>query len=114
MKQLKKIQESIQEELTLIKDVIISMAPTEAIYLFGSYAYGEPNQESDLDIYVVISDDGDFDTINISTKIRQALYKKKTIPMDLLISPKSVFNNKKEKISLENIVAKKGIKIYGN
>jgi predicted nucleotidyltransferase len=90
------------------------MVPADAIYLFGSYAYGEPNQESDLDIYVVVPDDGNFDTIDICTKICQALYKKKTIPMDLLISSKSVFNNKKEKVSLENIIANKGIKIYGN
>jgi predicted nucleotidyltransferase len=108
------MQESTREELTLIKDVIVSMVPTDTIYLFGSYAYGEPNQESDLDIYVVVSDDADFDTIDIGTKIRQALYKKKTIPMDLLFSSKSTFNNKKEKVSLENVIANKGIKIYGN
>ncbi|MDR3198388.1 MAG: nucleotidyltransferase domain-containing protein [Planctomycetaceae bacterium] len=105
--------EFVKEELTLIKDVIVSMVPTEAIYLFGSYAYGEPHQDSDLDIYVVVAD-GEFDTIDICTKIRSALYKKKTIPMDLLINPKSVFDNQKEKVSLENVIIKKGIKIYGD
>jgi hypothetical protein len=36
------MQESIKEELTLIKEVIASIVSTNAIYLFGSYAYGEP------------------------------------------------------------------------
>jgi predicted nucleotidyltransferase len=108
---LTRLEPYVREEIKTIKDIIINTIPAERIYLFGSYAYGEPNQESDVDIYVVIPD-GECDTIDICTKIRQALYKKKTIPMDLLISSKSVFDNKKEKVSLENIVADKGIKIY--
>jgi predicted nucleotidyltransferase len=105
--------ESVRAELAIIRDVIVSMVPVEAIYLFGSYAYGEPHSGSDLDIYVVLPD-GELDTIDICTKIRQALYKKKTIPMDLLISKKTAFNNKKDKTTLENLIVKNGIKIYGN
>jgi predicted nucleotidyltransferase len=37
-----------------IKDIILSTIPVEQIYLFGSYAYGTPNADSDLDIYVIM------------------------------------------------------------
>ena len=30
---------------------------TEAIYLFGSYAYGIPGEDSDFYLYIVIPDD---------------------------------------------------------
>jgi uncharacterized protein len=33
--------------------LIDAYAPT-AIYLFGSYAWGEPNEDSDIDLYIVL------------------------------------------------------------
>ena len=41
------------EELT---GIISRTVTVEQIYLFGSYAYGTPNGDSDLDLYVVIPD----------------------------------------------------------
>lgn len=42
----------ILDELENIKRVILNtIKKTEAIYLFGSYAYGTPSEESDYDIY---------------------------------------------------------------
>ena len=38
------------EELT---GIISRTVTVEQIYLFGSYAYGTPNGDSDLDLYVV-------------------------------------------------------------
>ena len=29
----------------------------EAIYLFGSYAFGEPNEDSDVDFFIILKDD---------------------------------------------------------
>jgi len=40
----------------LIKESVLQAIPAEAIYLFGSYAYGTPNEDSDIDIYVVLPD----------------------------------------------------------
>ena len=41
------------------KQIVEKLMPLnpEKIILFGSYAYGKPNEDSDLDIYVVTNDD---------------------------------------------------------
>jgi hypothetical protein len=35
------------------------------------------------------------------------------MPVDLLIGKKSVFENRKERLTLENVIANEGVKIYG-
>ncbi|MDR1051627.1 MAG: nucleotidyltransferase domain-containing protein [Deltaproteobacteria bacterium] len=36
-----------------------SAVDCDKIYLFGSYAYGEPTEDSDLDFYVVVPNDSE-------------------------------------------------------
>jgi len=48
--------EDISERLDIIKDSVLKNVAAKSIYLFGSYAYGEPNDKSDIDIYIVIPD----------------------------------------------------------
>ena len=40
-----------------IKDSILKFVPARCIYLFGSYAYGTPTEQSDFDIYLVTPDE---------------------------------------------------------
>ena len=37
-----------------VKKRLVSVYEPEAIYLFGSYAWGHPDEESDLDLLVVV------------------------------------------------------------
>ena len=62
----------------------------DKIVLFGSYAYGTPNEDSDLDLYIVTNDD----FIPQSFKEKNQLYLKvsrqirelrKVIPIDLIV-----------------------------
>jgi predicted nucleotidyltransferase len=106
------MREQISNDLTLITEAVTSVVEPVAIYLFGSYAYGTPNEDSDIDIYAVVPDSVE-DTLELSSKIRLLLYKKKSNPMDLLISRRSAFDSKKRGHTLENIVDTQGIKIYG-
>ncbi len=39
-----------------VKKRLIEVYNPEAIYLFGSYAWGHPDEESDLDLLVVVQD----------------------------------------------------------
>ena len=101
-----------QIELDLIKESILQIVPAEAIYLFGSYAYGTPNGESDFDVYVVVPDD----TTNIPElhgDIRGLLWGKRSKELDLLMGRSSVFNHRKNGPTLERVIVQKGTMIYG-
>lgn len=42
-----------QQQIEQLKQTIVEVEQPDQIILFGSYAYGEPREESDLDILVV-------------------------------------------------------------
>jgi len=46
----------IDVKINTIKDAILKYVPAKCIYLFGSYAYGNPTEKSDIDIYIVTPD----------------------------------------------------------
>ena len=86
--------------------------PAEAIYLFGSHAYGKPGNESDFDVYVVVPDDTS-DLTELYADIQGLLRKKKLISLDLLLGRSCVFNRRKKGPTLERVIAHKGTLLYG-
>ena len=48
--------DALTEKMSNIKESVLKFVPAKYIYLFGSYAYGTPTEESDIDIYVVTPD----------------------------------------------------------
>ena len=103
---------AIQNELDHITAAIKANTDPEAIYLFGSYAKGTPNSNSDIDIYVVVPD-SETDTVELGANIRMSLSQRKTFPIDLLIGRKSIFENRKNRLTLEKVIADEGVRIYG-
>jgi len=63
------MDQKVRKELDIIKDGILKTVPAEAIYLFGSYAYGTPHENSDIDIYVVIPDTVQENPLNVGAEI---------------------------------------------
>jgi predicted nucleotidyltransferase len=78
---------AIKSELDTLKEIIIRTVPVEQIWLFGSYAYGTPNKDSDLDLYVVLRDDVEMRLIDIAINIRIAIGRKKQCLLMLLRTP---------------------------
>jgi predicted nucleotidyltransferase len=109
---MQEINTAIKNELDFITDAIKANTTPESIYLFGSYANGNPNDNSDIDIYVVVPD-SETDTVELGSKIRTFMSRRKTFPIDLLIGKKSTFENRKNRLTMEKIIATEGIKIYG-
>jgi len=111
---MNRINAQIQKELDLITKNVLLAVPAEAIYLFGSYAYGVPKKDSDLDIYVVVPDYIEKNPLDISAEIMTSLYKKTKLPLDLLVGKSSVFNSRKDAPTLQKTIAQKGMRIYGH
>jgi len=101
------------EAIETIKETILRHIPAKYIYLFGSYAYGEPKEDSDLDIYVVFPD-CDTKLLDLYTNINLDLGSKKIFYVDLFLNKESVFNDRRIRYNLEEIVYQKGKIIYEN
>jgi predicted nucleotidyltransferase len=102
---------SIGEKIETIKDSVLKFVPAKYIYLFGSHAYGEPTEESDIDIYIVTPDDMQ-NFSELYTKIMVDLSYKKLFFIDLLLNTESVFNARKARNVLEKTISQKGRLIY--
>jgi predicted nucleotidyltransferase len=103
----------IQAELDKLKELIINAVPVEQIYLFGSYAYGKPHKDSDLDLYVVLKDGLPMRDLDAGLQISLAIARKKSMPVDIIAKNKSDFLNRLDDMTLERIVNRDGIRIYG-
>ncbi|MDR0455140.1 MAG: nucleotidyltransferase domain-containing protein [Treponema sp.] len=107
------MDEAIQAELSKLKEIIIDTVPVEQIYLFGSYANGNPQKDSDLDLYVVLNDNAQMRLIDAVAKIRLAIGMKKTMPVDILANTLSRYRERAEWPTIERTIKREGIKIYG-
>jgi len=101
----------ISDEIIKIKDAIIGAVPTEKIYLFGSYANGIPNEESDYDIYVVIQD-GSMRPIEAIQSIYRSMRGTKRKPMDVLAGTAEAFERRSKQLTLERTIAEEGVVLY--
>jgi predicted nucleotidyltransferase len=107
------MDEAIRAELDKLKEIIINAIPVEQIYLFGSYAYGTPRKDSDLDLYVVLKDGLPMRDLDAGLQIALAISREKSMPVDIVAKNKHDFLNRLNGITLERIVNRDGIRIYG-
>jgi predicted nucleotidyltransferase len=105
----------MNKEISKVKDIILETLgeDCEKIILFGSYAYGAPREESDIDIYVVLKD-GSRPPILALEDISVGFGKHKYCePVDVLANYSSRY---KYRISaagtIEHTIANKGVVIY--
>ncbi len=100
------------EEIMQIKDRIVSQLSPLQIYLFGSYACGTPDADSDYDLYIVV-DDSQTDWHAQTVKAYRAIRSVRTKPVDILVGTKSNFEKRKAYSTIEREVAQKGVLLYG-
>ncbi len=75
-------------------------------YIYGSYAYGTPNKESDLDLFVVTQEN--------PHQLYRSLAKEFwnfDIPVEMVIYHETVFQKKLEWNELVQMIVKKGIQL---
>jgi predicted nucleotidyltransferase len=103
----------MRQNLDEISQVIVETVPVESIYLFGSYAYGIPNKDSDLDLYVVFKDEMQMRELEAIRAIRIAISSLYKMPVDILGLKQNRFHGRKMFATLERKVAREGVKLYG-
>jgi predicted nucleotidyltransferase len=103
---------AVNQEILNITEAIKEAVPAERIYLFGSYAYGTPGENSDYDFFVVIPDGG-LRPIDAAQQARRALSKiDRTTPVDILADLKSKFDDRKQYNTLERKIFREGVILY--
>jgi predicted nucleotidyltransferase len=104
--------EPITDELIQeIKNGIISGVHPEKIILFGSYAYGNPTKDSDLDLLVILPSKEPMHTR--VTRIRKLLHDI-CVPKDIIVyTPEEVEKWKDASAAFITSIMKKGNVIYG-
>ncbi|MFO7928958.1 MAG: nucleotidyltransferase domain-containing protein [Candidatus Humimicrobiaceae bacterium] len=107
------MEKRIRDELNILKDIIIETIPVEKIFLFGSYAGGKPNIDSDLDIFVVMPESAKIKEIDAIRLIRKAIRDKKTMPVDIVVSKENKFNQRKSSNTIEHQIEQDGVLLYG-
>ena len=102
---------NLLEKIEDIKESILKFVPARYIYLFGSYVYGVPSDNSDIDIYIVTPDDTKNFT-EIYAKIVVDLSYKKIYFIDLFLNNEAIFNKRKIENIFEMTVYQKGRVLY--
>lgn len=94
-----------------INNILSSLKSTnpQKIILFGSYAYGKPTKDSDLDLLVVVDTDKSF-----HERIQQLrLLLPKDRPIDLIVLTPKEYKNAKAVNPLVAEIDSKGKILYG-
>jgi len=84
-----------QEQIESVVQVIVEGYEPMKIILFGSYAYGHPTKDSDLDLLVI--KDGEASGIQRNRRVRNIL-KDFSIPIDVIVKSSQEFDMLKDVI----------------
>jgi len=99
------------DEIVKMKDLMVAAIPLERLYLFGSYAYGEPREDSDYDFYAVIPNGG-IRPVEAIPKMYEAILDMQRKPVDILAKTVEVFERRSKQITLERTIVEKGVLLY--
>jgi predicted nucleotidyltransferase len=110
---IRKIIPMITElDINIVTKRIVEFYQPEKIILFGSYALGNANDSSDLDLLLI--KDTDEAPINRAAGIRKAL-RDILLPMDILVyTPSEISKDKERKFTFIHDVLKSGKILYAS
>ena len=97
-----------------IKDCILHTVgeDCERIILFGSYAYGMPDNESDYDFFVILKDGTEKPVLVLQNIYCNLAKNKDYTPVDVLASYKTVFYERSKLPAIERTIEQKGVVLY--
>lgn len=93
-----------ESKIPEIKDKIVKEINPEKIILFGSYAWGKPTDDSDVDLFII--KDSEEKRINRSREVREAIFGS-DVPIDVLVyTPEEIKKsiNESRNLFIEDII----------
>lgn len=107
------MEANISEQIELLKNTLLKNIGVKEIFVFGSYADGDANAESDIDL-CVITDLNNKRKIDIIRDIRRELMNLISSPLDILVYSENEFKERAGlRNTLEHEILMNGIKVYG-
>ncbi|MCL2187488.1 MAG: nucleotidyltransferase domain-containing protein [Defluviitaleaceae bacterium] len=100
----------VKQELNNYVKHISSIEGVLEIYLFGSYVYGNPTANSDLDLMVIVKDH--LCPIRTAFTINKALFRQKQLPSDIAVNRISDFTKASEESLFQRTIKEKGVVLY--
>jgi predicted nucleotidyltransferase len=103
-----------KDKIPYIRDIILGSAKPgviRKIYLFGSYADGRADGNSDMDVCILIGNKQD--RSKISLKIAMNLYNSGIVFIDKLVYKDNQFYSAENPEGVEKTITKEGVLIYG-
>ena len=101
-----------ENEISLIKDKLVSELNPLKIYLFGSFAEGTATADSDFDFYIIVKDDSP-NLADLTAEAYMSIRSVRSRAVDILICTESRFESRKNRMGIENEVMNKGVLLYG-
>lgn len=108
-----RINEEVQRELDLlVQKIRETVSSVQKIILFGSHAYGTPNEDSDFDLCIVVEGVGERkrEIINL---INWGIYNVMETPVDILVyGPEEFQERANRNVTMEHKIALEGKVLY--
>ena len=107
-----KDKEASENIMEIIKCFVEKLNPVK-IFLFGSFAVGTNNDESDFDFYIVVDDSQN--VADVSTQAYKAIRYLRKRPVDIVVGTKTRFDkysNSNDTLYVEGEVARNGKLLY--
>jgi len=101
-----------QKLLDEIVHRIVAALQPEEVYLYGSHAYGHPHEDSDVDLFVIVS-------ASSLAPHRRAVEAYRALrglflPVEIKVLTRAEFERRAEWVSsIERVVREKGKRLYG-
>lgn len=103
---------NITDEINRIIHEVNNVISVNKIFIFGSYAYGEPSENSDLD-FCIITNDTSIRKRELMRSIRKSISKVATMPIDILVYCKDEFSERSMlESTIEHKIASEGVRVY--
>ena len=103
------MSDALKAELDRYVDFISSLTGVLQIYLFGSYAYGEPRDTSDIDLMVVV--ENNLDPFKIAYTIRRR-FANSDSDVDVVVNRVSAFEEASKYSPFQKTIKENGVLLY--